>query len=143
MIEKMIVKVVGNYSENEWQNPRTGEKKVIKSIQVVLKNGREGFVAEASDDLAKSIADMKLKVDTSLSIIKKRRKIMWYVTFSVYESLTLPLLLTNYAKTDFEQGAASNLDTEIRCQAIDVERDSPLPSAYLPTSCRDNKLRYQ
>ena len=64
MIEKMIVKVVGNYSENEWQNPRTGEKKVIKSIQVVLKNGREGFVAEASDDLAKSIADMKLKVDT-------------------------------------------------------------------------------
>ncbi len=68
MIEKMIVKVVGNYSENEWQNPRTGEKKVIKSIQVVLKNGREGFVAEASDDLAKSIADMKLKVDTPVMV---------------------------------------------------------------------------
>lgn len=68
MIEKMIVKVVGNYSENEWQNPRTGEKKVIKSVQVVLKNGREGFVAEASDDLAKSIADMKLKVDTPVMV---------------------------------------------------------------------------
>ena len=68
MIEKMIVKVVGNYSENEWQNPRTGEKKVIKSIQVVLKNGREGFVAEASEDLAKSIADMKLKVDTPVMV---------------------------------------------------------------------------
>lgn len=68
MIEKMIVKVVGNYSENEWQNPRTGEKKVIKSIQVVLKNGREGFVAEASDDLAKSIADMKIKVDTPVMV---------------------------------------------------------------------------
>lgn len=68
MIEKMIVKVVGNYSENEWQNPRTGEKKVIKSIQVVLKNGREGFVAEASDDLAKSIADMNLKVDTPVMV---------------------------------------------------------------------------
>lgn len=68
MIEKMIVKVVGNYSENEWQNPRTGEKKVIKSIQVVLKNGREGFVAEASDDLAKSIADMKLKVDIPVMV---------------------------------------------------------------------------
>ena len=68
MIEKMIVKVVGNYSENEWQNPRTGEKKVIKSIQVVLKNGREGFVAEASDDLAKRIADMKLKVDTPVMV---------------------------------------------------------------------------
>ena len=68
MIEKMIVKVVGNYSENEWQNPRTGEKKVIKSIQVVLKSGREGFVAEANDDLAKSIADMKLKVDTPVMV---------------------------------------------------------------------------
>lgn len=68
MVEKMIVKAVGNYSENEWQNPRTGEKKVIKSIQVVLKNGREGFVAEANDDLAKSIADMKLKVDTPVVV---------------------------------------------------------------------------
>lgn len=68
MVEKMLVKVVGNYSETEWQNPRTGEKKQIKSIQVVLKNGREGFVAEASDDLAKSIADMKLKVDTPVMV---------------------------------------------------------------------------
>jgi hypothetical protein len=64
MIEKMIVKVVGNYSENEWTNPRTGEKKQIKSIQVVLKNGRESFVAEANDDLAKTIGDMNLKPDT-------------------------------------------------------------------------------
>lgn len=68
MIEKMIVKAVGNYSESEWQNPRTGEKKVIKSIQVVLKNGREGFVAEANDDLAKAISDMKLKVDTPVMV---------------------------------------------------------------------------
>jgi hypothetical protein len=68
MIEKMIVKVVGNYSENEWTNPRTGEKKQIKSIQVVLKNGREGFVAEANDDLAKQIDGMKLKVDTPVLV---------------------------------------------------------------------------
>ena len=68
MVEKMIVKVVGNYSETEWQNPRTGEKKQIKSIQVVLKNGREGVVAEANDDLAKKIADMKLKVDTPVLV---------------------------------------------------------------------------
>lgn len=68
MVEKMIVKVVGNYSESEWQNPRTGEKKQIKSIQVVLKNGREGYVAEANDDLAKKIADMKLKVDTPVLV---------------------------------------------------------------------------
>ena len=68
MIEKMIVKVVGNYSENEWTNPRTGEKKLIRSVQVVLKNGREGFVAEANDELAKQIADMKLKVDTPVMV---------------------------------------------------------------------------
>lgn len=68
MVEKMLVKAVGNYSENEWQNPRTGEKKVIKSIQVVMKNGREGFVAEANDDLAQKISDMKLKVDTPVMV---------------------------------------------------------------------------
>lgn len=68
MVEKMLVKAVGNYSETEWQNPRTGEKKTIKSIQVVLKNGREGFVAEASDDLAQKIAGMNLKVDTPVAV---------------------------------------------------------------------------
>ena len=68
MVEKMLVKAVGNYSETEWQNPRTGEKKVIKSIQVVLKFGREGFVAEANDDLAKKIAAMNLKVDTPVAV---------------------------------------------------------------------------
>ena len=68
MIEKMIVKVVGNYSENDWQNNRTGEKKLIKSIQVVLKNGREGYVAEASGELAEKIRDMKLKVDTPVLV---------------------------------------------------------------------------
>jgi hypothetical protein len=68
MIEKMIVKVVGNYSENDWQNNRTGEKKLIKSIQVVLKNGREGVVAEASGELAEKIRDMKLKVDTPVMV---------------------------------------------------------------------------
>ena len=68
MVEKMLVKAVGNYSENEWQNPRTGEKKVIKSIQVVLKNGREGFVAEANDDLAQKISGMNLKADTPVAV---------------------------------------------------------------------------
>ena len=68
MVEKMIVKVVGNYSENDWQNNRTGEKKLIKSIQVVLKNGREGYGAEASGELAEKIRDMKLKVDTPVMV---------------------------------------------------------------------------
>jgi len=68
MVEKMLVKSVGNYTETEWQNPRTGEKRQIKSIQVVLKNGREGFVAEANDDLAQKIAGMNLKVDTPVAV---------------------------------------------------------------------------
>ena len=68
MVEKMLVKSVGNYTETEWQNPRTGEKRQIKSIQVVLKNGREGFVAEANDDLAQKIAGMSLKVDTPVAV---------------------------------------------------------------------------
>lgn len=68
MVEKMLVKAVGNYTETEWQNPRTGEKRQIKSIQVVLKNGREGFVAEANDDLAQKISAMNLKVDTPVAV---------------------------------------------------------------------------
>ena len=68
MVEKMYVKVVGNYTETDWQNNRTGEKKLIKSIQVVLKNGREGYVAEASGELAEKIRDMKLKVDTPVMV---------------------------------------------------------------------------
>ena len=68
MVEKMLVKVVGNYSETDWQNPRTGEKKLIKSIQVVLQNGREGFVAEASDEVAVRIRDLNLKPDTPVVV---------------------------------------------------------------------------
>ena len=64
MVEKVIVKVAGQYSENDWTNPRTGESKLIRSIQLVMKNGRESFVAEANDDLAKTIGDMNLKPDT-------------------------------------------------------------------------------
>ena len=64
MVEKVFVKVAGQYSENPWTNSRTGETKLIKSIQLVMKNGRESFVAEANDDLAKTIGDMNLKPDT-------------------------------------------------------------------------------
>lgn len=68
MVEKMYVKVVGNYSETDWQNPRTGEKKLIKSVTLVMQNGREGFVAEANDEVAERIRDMKLKADTPVLV---------------------------------------------------------------------------
>ena len=64
MVEKMYVKVVGNYTETDWQNPRTGEKKLIKSVSLVLQNGKESFSCEANDDLAQRVRDMNLKVDT-------------------------------------------------------------------------------
>ena len=68
MVEKMFVKSVGNYTETDWQNPRTGEHKLIKSITLVLQNGREGYVAEANDNLASRIRDMNLKVDTPVAV---------------------------------------------------------------------------
>ena len=64
MVEKMYVKNVGNYTENDWQNPRSGEKVKIKSIQLVLQQGKESFVAEASDETAQRVRDMNLRNDT-------------------------------------------------------------------------------
>ena len=43
MVEKMYVKVVGNYTETD---------------------GKESFSCEANDDLAQRVRDMNLKVDT-------------------------------------------------------------------------------
>ena len=63
MVEKMIINVVGNYVENEWQNPRTGEKKLIKSIGLILQCGNNTFSAEAQDETAVVIRDMNLKPD--------------------------------------------------------------------------------
>lgn len=68
MVEKMYVKSVGNYTETDWQNPRTGERKKIKSITLVLQNGREGYVAEANDEVAERIRDMKLAPDTPVAV---------------------------------------------------------------------------
>ena len=63
MVEKMLVKVVGSYTENDWQNPRTGEKVKIKSITLVLQQGKESFVAEASDATAERVRDLNLRTD--------------------------------------------------------------------------------
>lgn len=68
MVEKMLINVVGNYIENDWQNPRTGERKVLKSFSLVLQNGNDTFNAEASDDVAVAMKDMNLKADMPVMV---------------------------------------------------------------------------
>lgn len=76
MVEKMIIKQVGGYTENEWTNPRTGERKTIKSYGLVLENGNNSFVAEASDDVAVRLSSMAIKPDipvlASLSFVASK-----------------------------------------------------------------------
>lgn len=64
MVEKMIVNAVGNYVENDWQNPRTGEKKKIKSFGLVLQSGSDVFATEAQDEMAETLRDMNIKQDS-------------------------------------------------------------------------------
>lgn len=63
MVEKMIINAVGGFIENDWQNPRTGEKKKIKSFALVLQSGSNIFAAEAQDEVAESLKTMPLKQD--------------------------------------------------------------------------------
>ena len=65
MVDKMIIKAVGGYTENSWTNPRTGETKQIKSFGLVLQNVNNSFVAEASDEMAVKMKSMDIKPDTS------------------------------------------------------------------------------
>lgn len=78
MVEKFIINAVGGYTENDWQNPRTGEKKLIKSFGLVLQSGNNSFVAEASDETAEKLKGMNLKPDSqvlaSLSFVASRQE---------------------------------------------------------------------
>lgn len=68
MVERMLINVVGNYIENEWQNPRTGERKTIKSFGLILQNGNDTFNAEAQDDVAVAMKDMNLKANMPVMV---------------------------------------------------------------------------
>lgn len=63
MVEKMIVNAVGGYTENDWTNPRTGERKTIKAFGLVLQNGNDVFAAEANDETADRLSKMNIKQD--------------------------------------------------------------------------------
>lgn len=67
-VEVAIVNVVGGYTENDWTNPRTGERKQIKSFGLVLQVGNNTFVAEASDEMAEKMRSMDLKPDTQVLV---------------------------------------------------------------------------
>ena len=66
--EAAIVNVVGGYTENDWTNPRTGERKLIKSFGLVLQVGNNQFAAEASDETAEKLKAMDLKPDTRVLV---------------------------------------------------------------------------
>lgn len=68
MVREMLINVVGNYTENDWQNPRTGEKKTIKSLPLVLQSGNNTFMAEAQDDVAKTLKDMNLQAGQAVIV---------------------------------------------------------------------------
>lgn len=67
-VENAIINVVGGYTENDWTNPRTGERKQIKSFGLVLQVGNNQFVAEASDEMAEKMRSMELKPDTKVLV---------------------------------------------------------------------------
>ena len=66
--DKAIINVVGGYTENDWTNPRTGERKQIKSFGLVLQIGNNQFVAEASDEMAEKLRSMDLKPDSHVLV---------------------------------------------------------------------------
>ena len=66
--ETAIVNVVGGYSENDWTNPRTGERKQIKSFGLVLQVGNNQFAAEASDEMAEKLKAMNVMPDSRVLV---------------------------------------------------------------------------
>lgn len=68
MVAMMLINVVGNYTENNWQNPRTGESKLIRSFGLILQCGSNTFSAEAQDDVAVAMKNMDLKPDTPVLV---------------------------------------------------------------------------
>lgn len=78
MVDLMLITAVSGYSENMWTNPRTGEKKNIKSFGLVLQQGNNSFVAEANDEVAERLKGMNLQADqrviASLSFSAQRKE---------------------------------------------------------------------
>lgn len=78
MVDLMLISTVGGYSQNEWTNPRTGERKIIKSFGLVLQQGNNSYVAEANDEVAERLKNMNLQPDTrviaSLSFSAQRNE---------------------------------------------------------------------
>lgn len=66
--ETAIVNVVGGYAENDWTNPRTGERKQIKSFGLVLQVGNNQFAAEASDEMAEKLKAMNVMPDSRVLV---------------------------------------------------------------------------
>ena len=57
-----VVNRVLGYSEKEWTNTRTGERKTIKSFALLLQTSNNHVIAEAADDVAETLKSMDIKV---------------------------------------------------------------------------------
>ena len=63
MVTKVMIEKVLGYSENEYQNPRTGERRQIRSFSLIVKDGKDSFIADASDDEAERLKNLNLEPD--------------------------------------------------------------------------------
>lgn len=64
MVDKMLIKEVLGYTQREWTNPRTGERKNIRTFSLVLTNGSDSVLAEGNDELAERMSGMTIKPDS-------------------------------------------------------------------------------
>lgn len=64
MVDKMLIKEVLGFEQRDWTNPRTGEKKVIKTFTLVLTNGSDSVLAEGNDEVADRMSRMPIKPET-------------------------------------------------------------------------------
>lgn len=69
MVDKMLVKEVLGYTQREWTNPRTGEKKNIRSFSLVLSNGSGSLLAEGNDELAERMTQMEIQPEAVCAVI--------------------------------------------------------------------------
>lgn len=63
MVDKMLIKEVLGYTQREWTNPRTGERKNIRTFSLVLTNGSDSVLAEGNDEVAERMSRMPIKTD--------------------------------------------------------------------------------
>ena len=81
----------------EWSNPRTGEKVLLKSKKIVVKDGIDSFECEAMGDLAEEIEEHPLQEKYPYSMqfkmeVKERERTLDNGGKEKYNATTIRLL---------------------------------------------------